>query len=115
MIQMSLLQTRKRVTDLKCEFMVVRGREGILIESLGRSYTHCYIQNGYHQQGPIYSTGNSARWYMAAWTGGGLGRMDTYTCMAESLHCSSETITTLLIGYTPIKIKSLKFEKKDVF
>ena len=25
--------------------------------------------------------------------------MDTCTCMAESLHCSSETITTLLIGY----------------
>ena len=28
-----------------------------------------------------------------------LGRMDTSICMAESLHCSSETITTLLIGY----------------
>ena len=25
--------------------------------------------------------------------------MDTCMCMAESLHCSSETITTLLIGY----------------
>lgn len=31
MIQMSLLQTRKRVTGLKSEFMVVGGREGILI------------------------------------------------------------------------------------
>ena len=28
------------------------------------------------------------------------GRMDTYICMAESLCCSSETIRTLLIGYT---------------
>ena len=26
------------------------------------------------------------------------GRMDTCICMAESLHCSVETITTLLIG-----------------
>ena len=31
------------------------------------------------------------------------GRMDTGICVAESLHCSPETITTLLIGYTPIQ------------
>ena len=30
------------------------------------------------------------------------GRMDTCICMTESLHCSPETVTTLLIGYTPI-------------
>ena len=31
------------------------------------------------------------------------GRMDTCICMAESLHHSPETITALLIGYTPIQ------------
>ena len=31
-----------------------------------------------------------------------LGEMDTYICMAESLCCSPEIITTLLIAYTPI-------------
>ena len=36
------------------------------------------------------------------------GRIDTCICMAESLHCSSETIITLLIGYTPIKNKKFK-------
>ena len=30
------------------------------------------------------------------------GRMDTCVCTAESLRCSPEIITTLLIGYTPI-------------
>ena len=35
------------------------------------------------------------------------GRMNTCTCMAESLCCLPETITTL-IGYTPIKKKFLK-------
>ena len=30
------------------------------------------------------------------------GRMDTCKCMAESLCCPLEAITTLLIGYTPI-------------
>ena len=35
------------------------------------------------------------------------GRMDTCMCMTESLHCSPETITKLLIGYTPIQNASL--------
>jgi len=39
------------------------------------------------------------------------GRMDTYICMAESLHSSPETITTLLSGYTPIQNR--KLEKKN--
>ena len=37
------------------------------------------------------------------------GRMDTCICMAESLHSSTETITTLLISYTSIQ----KFKKKN--
>ena len=36
------------------------------------------------------------------------GRMDTRICMAESLRCSPETITTLLIGHTPKQNKNLK-------
>ena len=31
------------------------------------------------------------------------GRMDTCICLAELLCCAPETITTLLIGYTPIQ------------
>ena len=37
-------------------------------------------------------------------------RMDTCICMPESLPCSPEAITTLLIGYGPIQ--NLKFQKK---
>ena len=36
------------------------------------------------------------------------GRMVTCICMAKSLHCSPETITTLLISYTPMQNKKLK-------
>ena len=36
---------------------------------------------------------------------GGLGEMDICICMAESLPCSPETITILLIGYSPIQSK----------
>ena len=39
--------------------------------------------------------------------------MDTCICMAESLHCLTETIATLLIGYAPIQNKKLKRKKKD--
>ena len=35
--------------------------------------------------------------------GSWMGGEDTCMCMAESLHCSPETITTLLIGYTLIQ------------
>ena len=38
----------------------------------------------------------------ASLDGRGFGeRMDACFCMAEFLYCSPETITTLLIGYTP--------------
>ena len=47
------------------------------------------------------STGDSAQCYKPAWMGGKFGgeRIDIY---AESIGCSAETITTLLIRYTPI-------------
>ena len=37
--------------------------------------------------------------------------MDTCICMAESLCCSFETITTLLMGYTPIQNKKFNLKK----
>ena len=36
-------------------------------------------------------------------------KMDTYISMAGSLRCPSETITTLLTGYTPIQRKKCCF------
>ena len=44
---------------------------------------------------------------------GVLGRMDTCICMTESLCCSPETTSTLLIGYTPKQNK--KFNKNAHF
>ena len=35
------------------------------------------------------------------------GRMDTCICMAESLCRPPETITTLSIGYVPVRVPSL--------
>ena len=51
----------------------------------------------------LYSKGSllNVMWQPAG--EGVLGRMDTCVCLAESLLCSPETITTLLIAYTPIQ------------
>ena len=39
---------------------------------------------------------------------GSLGRIDTYTCIAEALCYPPETLTTWLISYNPIQNKKLK-------
>jgi len=39
------------------------------------------------------------------------GRMDTCICVAKSLSCSPETITTLLVGYAPIQNTKFKVSK----
>ena len=41
------------------------------------------------------------------------GRTDTCRYRAESIYCLLETTTTLLISYTLIKIKSLKYGGKN--
>ena len=45
---------------------------------------------------------------------GAWGRMDTCTCMAESLCCSPETVTSLLTDYIPIQNKFKKEKKKTL-
>ena len=49
----------------------------------------------------LHSMWNSAQCYVPGWDGN-LGE-NGYMYMAESLRCSHEAITTLLIGYTPIQ------------
>ena len=66
-------------------------------------YTLLYLKR-INKKDLLYSTGNSAQCYVAAWTGeGSLGKRDPCIRMAESLHYSHETITTFLIGYTMVQ------------
>ena len=50
----------------------------------------------------LYSTGNCPMLCVSLEGREVWGRMDTCICLAESLCCPPEAITTLLIGYTPI-------------
>ena len=49
--------------------------------------------------------------YQPGWEGS-LGRMDTCISMADSLRCSPEVTTTLLISYTPTPNKKVYIKKK---
>ena len=63
-----------------------------------------------NQQGPIVQHRDLYSVLCDSLDGRGVwGRMDTCIYMAESLCCSSETTTTLLIGYTPIQNKMFLF------
>ena len=70
-------------------------------------YTLLYVK-GISNKVLLYSTGNSAQCYIAAWMGGEFGRIDTCIHMTESLCCPPKTITTLLISCIPIQNKKFK-------
>lgn len=57
-----------------------------------------YIQQRVHDRAKVPSTWKSAQCYVSAWVGGGVGGEGLHVHMAESLLCSPETPTTLLIG-----------------
>ena len=66
-------------------------------------HVHTVILKMGNQQGLIVERRNSASCYVAAWMGGEFGgRMDPCVCMSGFLFCLPETITALLISYTPI-------------
>ena len=58
----------------------------------------------------LYSIGNSAQHYVAAWMGGefGIEWIHAYEWLSPVAVCPFENITTLLIGYTPIQNKRFK-------
>ena len=74
--------------------------EGIVRELWMDVYTLLYLKWITHRMYCVaHGTLLNVMW-QPAWKGI-WGRRDTRTCMAESLRCSPETITTLLIGCTP--------------
>ena len=56
-----------------------------IVKDFGKvAYTLLYLKR-ITSKNLLYNTWNSAQCYVPAWMG---GRMYTYVCMAESLHCS---------------------------
>ena len=59
----------------------------------------------------LLSTGNSAQAHAQHGWERSLGRTHPCACMAESLGCPLETMTTLFIGYTPVPSEKFTLEK----
>ena len=78
---------------------------GLIKGMLGAGDRHVYtaIFKMDNQQGPTAQHRELCSMFCGSLDGRGVcGRMDTCIYMVESLCCPPETITTLLISYTPI-------------
>ena len=102
------LQNRKTLTDLE-NVLPVAGGEGIT-RGFGKVMHTLLYSKWITNKDLLCRIWNSAQCHVAAWWEWGLGENG---CMytAESLHCSPETTTVLLIGYTPIQNKKFKVWK----
>ena len=98
------MQNRNRLTDLDNEFMVIGEKDGgRIVWEFG--YVHTAIFKMDNQQGPTVEHRELCSKLCGRLDGREVWeRMDTCICMAESLYCPSETVTILLISYTPIKM-----------
>ena len=83
--------------------------------SLEWTCTHTNIKMDNQQGPPVEHMEFSSRLCGSLEGRGVWRRRDTCTCMAESLCCPPETITTMLIGHMTIKSKTLnnKINKKS--
>ena len=75
--------------------------EGRDSQRVWTGHVHTAIFRMDNQQGPTVQHMELCSMLCGSLDGRGVWkRMDTCTCMAESLHCSPATITPLLIGFT---------------
>ena len=123
MLKLNLKFRTLRLTELKNELMVAGVRRGIVTDFGKVMYTLLYLK-WITNKNLLYSTQNSVQCYvpdrMAVLCASRVSRrMNTCIRMAESLHCSPETMTTLLIDCTPVKnvfsVKKIKNKKKKKF
>ena len=104
------LQIRNRLTDLKNELMVA-GEWETGVRDLGSldGQVHTATLQVDNQQEPTAQHMELCSMLRGSLDGRRVwGKMHTCICMAESLHSSLVTITTLLISYTSIQNKKFK-------
>ena len=96
---------QNRVTDLENDDCRGKNMGKGWLESLGSTCTHAVFKMD-NQQGPTVQHREICSMLCGSLDRRGVwGRIDTCTCTAESLCHSPETITALLICYTPIQNK----------
>ena len=103
--------TKQKETDLENELTVAGGNDGRRdSQGVWDGHVHIPIFKMDNKHGPTVQYMELCSILYSSLNGRGVwGRMDTCICMAESLYCSPETITTLLIGCTTIQKKKFFF------
>ena len=104
MIQMNLFAKQKETHRLREQ--TYGCWEGKVVREFGMDICIFKMDN---QQVPTQGTLLNVIWH-PRWERG-LREMNTYICMAESLCCPPEIITSLLIGYTQIEYNFFKKER----
>ena len=105
----------KTETDSENELMVTTGEDWVGGDSYGiwNEQVHSSLFKMDNQQGPTVQHREFCSMLCGSLDGKRVwGRMDTRICMAESLYRPSETITTLLIRYTPMQNKICKKKER---
>ena len=97
-------QPRELCSILCNNLMVTRGKDGGRErQGVWDGHGHTAVFNMENPQGPAGQHKEVCSMLWGSQDGRAVwGRMDTCMCIAEFLCCSSETLTTLLIGYTPV-------------
>ena len=100
---MNLLTKQKETHRVRKRIYGYQGKGQL--GTLGRVCTNCYLKwitnrNFCIAHGTLLNVVCASQEGRRSW-----GKMDTCICMAESLCCSPETTTTLLIDYTSIQNK----------
>ena len=112
------VQHRELCSVLCNNLMVTRGKGGGRdSQGVWDGHGHTAVFHMENQQGPAGQHRALCSKSCGSLDGRGVwGRMDTCTCVAEPLHCSPETITSLLMNYSPMQNKKFKilfkFKKK---
>ena len=111
---MNLFTNQKQIPRLggqtyDCQRGRMQRRDG---QGVWNGHVHTTVFKMDNQQGPTVEHRELCSVLCGSLDGRAVwGRMDTCICPTESLHCSPETVTTLLISYTQYKIKN---EKKQL-
>ena len=95
------LQSRNRLADLENELMVAMGEE--IVGYFGKDVYTLLCLKWINNKDLRYSAWTSVQCYMAAWMGKKFGEGWVYVYIWLSLLCCPpKTITTLLMGCTPM-------------
>ena len=95
------LITNQRLTDLETNVWLLGER---IVRDFGK-ITDVFKMDNYQRPTVWHTDLCLMLWVSLDGLGEGVvwGRMDTLISMVQSLHCSPETTTVLLIGYAPIQ------------